>query len=60
METAQEYLERCLDLLKRESVSETTMIIMFHEYSNLIVKEKHNYEKSNINNNKKENPLYGC
>ena len=60
METAQEYLERCLDLLKRESVSETTMIIMFHEYANLIVKEKHNYEKSNTINNKKENPLYGC
>lgn len=60
METAQQYLERCLELLKRESVSETTMIIMFHEYAKLIVKEKKCDEKSNVNNKKRENPLYGC
>lgn len=47
MELAQDYLERCLDLLKSEPVSETTMIIMFHEYANLVFKEKSSENSKN-------------
>lgn len=58
METAQQYLERCLDLLKSEPVSETTMIIMFHEYANLVIKEKVSEKTNNKISN--EPKYYGC
>ena len=57
METAQDYLERCLELLKKEQVSETTMIIMFHEYAKLYMKEKISKPE---NNKTKTNSFYGC
>jgi hypothetical protein len=58
METAQQYLERCLDLLKSEPVSETTMIIMFHEYANLVLKEKQSKNHTTMSSN--EQRFYGC
>ena len=39
MESSDSYLERCLQLLKNERVSETTAIIMFNEYAKLVVAE---------------------
>jgi hypothetical protein len=39
METSSHYLDRCLELLKNERVSETTAIIMFTEYAKLVVAE---------------------
>ena len=39
MESSDSYLERCMELLKNERVSETTAIIMFNEYAKLVVAE---------------------
>ncbi len=59
MESAQQYLERCLDVLKSQQVSETTMIIMFHEYAKLCMRE-YGTNQTNNNTKKQEYPYYGC
>lgn len=59
MEKAQDYLERCLDILKKEPVSETTMIIMFHEYAKLYMREYSN-DNHKSPQKKQDYPQYGC
>lgn len=44
---ADKYLDRCLDLLTTEQVSETTLIIMFHEYAKLYLKEYLDVQEKN-------------
>ena len=55
METAQQYLERCIELIQKERVSETTLIIMFTEYAKLL--EKENLKPKIKDNNRL---FYGC
>jgi hypothetical protein len=55
METAQQYLERCIQLIQKEKVSETTLIIMFTEYAKLL-----EWEKSKIKNREVNRLFYGC
>jgi hypothetical protein len=55
METAQEYLERCIQLIQKEKVSETTLIIMFVEYAKLLEKEKVKLKSKDYNR-----LFYGC
>lgn len=59
---ADKYLDRCLDLLTTEQVSETTLIIMFHEYAKLYLKEYLKNKEKEIKNttNTKQTPQYGC
>jgi len=55
METAQQYLERCIQLIQKERVSETTLVIMFHEYAKLLEKENLKLKSKDYNR-----LFYGC
>lgn len=55
METAQQYLERCIELIQKEKLSEVTLTIMFHEYAKLLQKE--NFKPKTKDNNRL---FYGC
>lgn len=55
METAQEYLERCIQLIQKEKLSENTITIMFVEYAKLLEKEKVNLKSKDYNR-----LFYGC
>ena len=44
MSKSNEYLNRCLDVMKADAnISEETRIIMFCEYARLVVEEKKHY-----------------
>lgn len=55
METAQQYLERCIQLIQKEKVSETTLVIMFSEYAKILERENLKLKSKDYNR-----LFYGC